>query len=267
MSRTDGPPTGRGTKTGATFPTDYDQYAPTYAWARWAVPWVVSPLARLAGGLAAGAAVLEIGCGTGNYIWALAELHSDLGYTGFDLSEPMLREARGRGSKVTFVQGDAAKEFPFPDQNFAFAFAVDVIHHIEDLPRFFAEAHRVLVPGGHLVIVTDSEETLRRRSLTVFFPEVLAIELARYPTIDRLQHGADRAGFRLESKEQVAGRIPLDDAYLNRLEAKCSSAIRLLTSEQHAAGMDRVRAAAARGEEWLSCYDVLRFVRSERAGT
>jgi len=245
-------------------PSDYDEYAPTYAWARWAVPWIVSPLARIVGVLPADAAVLEIGCGTGNYIRALAESRSELVYAGFDLSEAMLREARGWGSNVTFAHGDAAKEFPFLDQSFAVAFAVDVIHHIEDLPRFFAEAHRVLVPGGHLVIVTDSEDTLKRRSLTVFFPEILAIELARYPTLARLHHEADRAGLRLDSEEQAVGRIPLDGEFLGRLEAKCSSAMRLITADQHAAGMDRVRAAGARGEQWLSCYDVVHYVLPER---
>jgi SAM-dependent methyltransferase len=246
---------------GVSFSTDYDEYAPTYAWARWAVPWVVSPLARIVGALPADAAVLEIGCGTGNYICALVESRSELAYAAFDLSEAMLREARGRGSKVTFVRGDAAKEFPFPNQSFAVAFAVDVIHHIEDLPRFFAEAHRVLVPGGHLVIVTDSEDTLKRRSLTVFFPEILAIERIRYPTIARLHHEAARVGLRLVSEEQAAGRVPLDDEFLGKLEAKCSSAMRLMTAEQHAAGMVRVRAAGARGEQWLSCYDAVHYVR------
>jgi SAM-dependent methyltransferase len=206
--------------------------------------------------------VLEIGCGTGNYVRALAEARGDLVYAGFDLSEPMLQEARRSRSSVTFVHGDAAKEFPFPKEAFHLAFAVDVIHHIEDLARFFAESHRVLTPGGYLVIVTDSEDTLKRRSLTEFFPEILPIERKRYPTIGRLHQEADRAGLRLAAQEQAFGRIPLDDEFLGRLEAKCSSAMRLMSAEQHAAGMDRVRAAAARGDQWLSCYDVLHYIRT-----
>jgi ubiquinone/menaquinone biosynthesis C-methylase UbiE len=160
------------------FPTDYDVYAPTYAWARKAVPWVLEPLIRSCGALSAGSWVLEIGCGTGNYISALADNRRDLTHVGFDLSEGMLTEARSRGSSALFRHGNAAKRFPFPDRTFAFAFAVDVIHHIDDLVRFFDEAHRVLAPGGRLAVVTDSENTLRRRSLTVFFPEILPIELA-----------------------------------------------------------------------------------------
>ena len=79
---------------------DYDTYAPTYVWARWAVPWVVEPLAQSAGVLPRGAAVLEIGCGTGNYIWALFDVRRELKYVGFDVSEPMLHQARSRDPRL-----------------------------------------------------------------------------------------------------------------------------------------------------------------------
>jgi SAM-dependent methyltransferase len=249
------------------YPTDYDAYAPTYAWTRWALPWVVAPLARIVGALPFDAAVLEIGCGTGNYICALASFRQELTFAGFDLSEAMLREARSRGSNVTFVRGDAATEFPFPSASAGLAFAVDVVHHVSDLSVFFAEACRVLLPGGFLVVVTDSEGTLTRRSLTGFFPEVLAIERTRYPALARLHQQAHGVGLQLASQEQAVGRIPLSGEFLDSLEAKCASAMRIITADQHAAGMTRVRAAAARGEHWLSCYEVVCYVRGDRAPT
>jgi SAM-dependent methyltransferase len=246
-------------------PTDYDNYAPTYAATRFAHSWLVGPLREIAARVPIGGAVLEIGCGTGNYIHGLAEHRPELSYFGFDLSEPMLHEARARGGQVIFSSGDAASNFPYPDEQFSLAFAVDVIHHIDDLDRFFAEAERVLVPAGILLIATDSEETLRRRSLTVFFPEILQVELSRYPTIAQLRTAATAAGLLCTREERVEGCIPLDPDYIAKLEAKCASSLRLITPEQHATGMGRVRAAAARGEQWLSCYDVLRYVRPPRA--
>jgi SAM-dependent methyltransferase len=244
------------------FPTDYDAYAATYAWTRGVVPWVLQPLIGWVDGLAAGASVLEVGCGTGNYINALAASRPALAHFGFDLSDAMLSEARGRGSSVAFVQGDASTRFPFPDQTFAFTFAVDVIHHIENLSRFFEEAHRILVPGGRLAIVTDSENTLRRRSLTAFFPEILPIELARYPCMSMLHNRADQVGLQLVSEEEVAGTVALNEEFLARLQAKCSSAMRLMEPIAHAAGMARVRAARDKGEQWASYYDILLYRRS-----
>jgi hypothetical protein len=141
-----------------------------------------------------------------------------------------------------------------------------VINHIDDLDRFFSEAERVLVPAGILVVATDSEETLRRRSLTVFFPEILQVELGRYPTIAHLRTAATAARLLCTREERVEGWIPLDPDYIAKLEAKCASSMRPITPQQHATGMGRVRAAAARGELWLSCYDLLRYARPPRAG-
>ncbi len=141
-----------------TFPTDYDQYAPTYAWARWAVPWVVAPLVRALEHVPKGSTILEAGCGTGNYICALAAVRPELAYIGFDLSQPMLDQARARATPVRFVRSDATSAFPCRDTQCALVFAVDVVHHLEDLMRFFQEARRVLETTGRVVIVTDSEQ-------------------------------------------------------------------------------------------------------------
>ena len=138
-----------------------------------------------------------------------------------------------------------------------------MIHHVDALSRFFDEAHRVLVPSGKLIVVTDSEATLRRRSLTRFFPEILPIELARYPSMSLLHEEALRAGLHFVSQEEATRQVALDDEFLTRLEAKCSSAMRLMDPEAHTAGMARVRAAGARGEHWLSCYDVLLYTRPD----
>jgi SAM-dependent methyltransferase len=80
--------------------------------------------------LPAKATVVEIGCGTGNYIVALADALPDYVYKGFDLSLGMLEVAQARSTRVVFAQGNADVHFPYPDGCCHLAFAVDVIHHI-----------------------------------------------------------------------------------------------------------------------------------------
>jgi len=238
---------------------DYDQYAPTYAWARTAVPWVLAPFIRSVDGLSKGSTVIEAGCGTGNYICALAEHRPDLTYLGFDLSQPMLDVAQARGTSVKFVKADASSGFPCADGVAALVFAVDVVHHLVDLKRFFEECRRALGIGGRAIIVTDSVETMRARSLTKFFPESLRIEQQRYPALEELHRAASAAGLVLTLEEEAIGDIPLSDAFLAVLEAKCSSAMRLLPEEAHAAGMARVRAAQMEGALWRSYYVLLHY--------
>jgi SAM-dependent methyltransferase len=241
------------------FPTDYDQYAPSYAWTRQAVPWVLIPLVRETDRIAAGSTVLEAGCGTGNYIRALADHRADLAYLGFDLSEPMLQEARTHRSSVQFRFGDASERFPCENAQCALVFVVDVVHHLTDLRRFFLESARVLQTDGALLVVTDSVETMRQRSLTRHFPEILRIERQRYPEPCVLHANAEIAGLRLVGEEAAIGDIPLSDDFVERLQAKCSSAMRLLTPEAHAVGMTRVRQAQAMGQAWRSHYVVLHY--------
>lgn len=241
---------------------DYDAYAATYAHTRWAVPWILDPLTRAVRRQPGGAAIVEIGCGTGNYAIALAAAVPGYVYKGFDLSAEMLRVARGRSSAVEWSAGDAGRAFPFPDRSAALAFAVDVVHHVKRLDTFMREAARILVPDGSLMIVTDSEANMSRRSLTRFFPEILPIELARYPALEALSRAAAAAGLGLESEEPAAGDIALDDAFIAKLAAKCSSAMRLIPAAAHARGLARVREAAARGETWHSCYTILTWRRS-----
>ncbi|HVF38376.1 MAG TPA: class I SAM-dependent methyltransferase [Gemmatimonadaceae bacterium] len=243
------------------FPTDYDEYASTYRWARFAVPWVLEPLQRAVDSSPRDGTILELGCGTANYIIALSESNESRRLIGMDISKPMIEQAHGRESRVRFMVGDAARAIPIRDAVLSVVFAVDVVHHIVDIERFFSEAARTLRRDGVIVIVTDSAETLRDRSLTHFFPEILEIELQRYPTLDHLVHVAEHAGLRLDDSSRADGYIEIDDDWIQKIEAKCSSGMRQLSPSQHEAGVARVREARTRGEKWRSCYNTLWFSR------
>ena len=240
-------------------PMSYDGYAREYAQTRWAVPWVLAPLRRELRSLEEPSTVIEIGCGTGNYLIALAQDVPSHRYLGFDLSSEMLRVARSRSSRVNLARGNAEGFFPYADSSCRFGFAVDVIHHIEDLDAFFSEAARVIENEGQLIVVTDSERDIVSRSLTRHFPELVSIELDRYPTLDELHAAAGRAGLGCAGAEPCAGDVPLTEDFLDKLERKCSSGMRLMTPEAHRRGMERVRAAAGRGETWHSCYTAIRY--------
>lgn len=241
---------------------DYGAYAPTYARARWAVPWVLAPLVDHVRRTPLGAPVLEIGCGTGNYLEALRASVPGRRYVGFDRSREMVARASTRGTRCSYAVGDADRGFPLRTGGFAFAFVVDVLHHIVEYLTFFAELVRVLEPGASFLAVTDSDENMSRRSLTRFFPEILPIERGRYPSFEELDRYAEAVGLKRTATLLAEGRIELDDAFVAKLEAKCSSAMRLIPDEAHRRGMERVREASDRGERWLSSYSVLVFGRA-----
>lgn len=95
--------------------------------------------------------VLDVGCGTG---LATAYLH-DLGVTiaGVDLSPGMLAMARQRCPTVRFDVGSMlALDMPPDSCGGVVAFYSTIHVPDEHLPTALAEFHRVLRPGGHLLL-------------------------------------------------------------------------------------------------------------------
>ncbi len=100
--------------------------------------------------------ILDVGCGTGEDVRALAHLVGSEGLvTGVDKSETMITEAKKRsansGLPVAWVLGDA-ESLDFADDTFDSCRAERIFGHIEDPRNPLAEMIRVTRPGGRIVI-------------------------------------------------------------------------------------------------------------------
>jgi ubiquinone/menaquinone biosynthesis C-methylase UbiE len=239
----------------------HDDYADAYRRNRFALPWILEPLATAVARLPAEAAVVEVGCGTGNYSIALSETRPDVRYFGFDISQPMLAQARQRLSSVEFAEGDANARFPYPDDFAHLSFCVDVLHHLTDHAKMFRELARILQRGCSFMAVTDSSTDIDERSLTRFFPETRTIELSRYPNLDSLTNLAQQALFSLTERLPLRAEREIDAELLRQLREKSASALRLIDDTAHTQGMQRATLASHAGARWLSCYTLLHFVR------
>jgi SAM-dependent methyltransferase len=102
--------------------------------------------------------VLEIGCGTGYTLYALRGALPDAELTGTELLDEGLAVARERWSDVSLRQADA-RALPFGEE-FDLVGAFDVIEHIDDHDGALREAHRVLRPGGGLLITVPQHRWL-----------------------------------------------------------------------------------------------------------
>ena len=216
---------------------DYDPLAHAYAQHRQVHPDVLAPLVH-SGGIDAASRVLEVGCGTGNYIGALVAATGCRGW-GIEPSPAMLDQARARVPAVTLRAG-RAERLDYPDALFDLVFSVDVIHHVQDHAAYFYDAYRVLQPGGRVCTVTDSADIIRtRQPLAVYFPETVAVELARYPNLTLLEGLMRDAGFNTLQRATAAFAYPLTD--LTPYQDKAYSSLHLIEDDAHAAGIRRMQ--------------------------
>ena len=98
--------------------------------------------------------LLDVGCGTGFLIDLMAK-RKPAKYCGVDLSDEMIRVAKGKAIPgAEFVVGSAEK-LPYPDETFDIVTCSQSFHHYPYPEKAMREALRVLKPGG-LYILSDT---------------------------------------------------------------------------------------------------------------
>ena len=113
----------------------------------------------------AGCRVLEAGCGIGTDGARFARAGAR--YTGLDfsMSAPALARRRFELERLNgqFVAGSVST-LPFRDATFDLVFSHGVVHHVPDTEAAISEFHRVLKPGGTVLVML-----YHRRSLNYYF--------------------------------------------------------------------------------------------------
>ena len=132
--------------------------------------------------------ILDAGCGTGGLL-----MHLDaMGWTaGIDLSPTALAFARYRD--LPHLAEASVESLPFPDATYDLVTCMDVLYHLQvhEDTTALAEFHRVLRPGGWLLVKVPAYEALRgQHDQTVHTRH-------RY-TLDELTDKLTAAGFVIE---------------------------------------------------------------------
>ena len=215
-------------------------------------------------------AVLEVGCGTGHWLAVAQEARlKPLPYgdnrsakalaerpilAGVDRSAPMLERARIAAPSARLIKA-RAEDLPWRDAAFDRLFCVNALHHFADRGRFFAEARRVLKPGGGLLTIGKDPHTDRDEWWVYeYFDETRAIDRERFARVRTLRGEMALAGFAwAESSEadHIEVLRPAGEALTNGVvDRSFTSQLTLLSDEAFSEGAERLRRAndAAGGE-------------------
>ena len=166
--------------------------------------------------------VVDLACGTGD----LSELAVRTGarVVGVDFAGNMLAGARRRRISAAFVQADAAR-LPLPPHWATVIVSGFALRNFVSIPAVLAEAARVLLPGGRLVLLEVDTPTnkllqwgygLYFKRLVPFLGALLSDapayaylprSVSYLPESSTLQRMIEAAGFRQVVKHQLSGGV------------------------------------------------------------
>jgi ubiquinone/menaquinone biosynthesis C-methylase UbiE len=186
-------------------------------------------------------AILEVGCGTGHWLRSMAGRAGRV--AGIDPSAEMIARAAGSGAVLVRARAEA---LPWAGQAFDRLVCLNALHHFNDRDAFFAEARRVLTPGGGLLSVgLDPHADRDTWWVYDYFPETRRIDLARYPAVRTLRGELVRADFSWSESSEVEvfeHVVSAADAFERGLVSRhFSSQLAVLSDEEFDAGVTRIR--------------------------
>ncbi|KAA5532524.1 class I SAM-dependent methyltransferase [Taibaiella lutea] len=192
---------------------NYDKFGHTYSGHRQTDPRIA---AYVNTALEHAKTILNVGAGGGSY-------EPDDHYVVAVEPSFVMREQRKANNKVPGINAKA-DHLPFDDNAFDASMAMVTVHHWPDIAKGLQELRRVT--KEQVIIMTFDPDALDEFWNAQYFPELIAVEKARYPTVDFISNALGG------NIEVIPVPIPLDctdgfqEAFYGRPEAFLQKEVR-----------------------------------------
>jgi len=155
---------------------------------------IASQLAQQLQGVLAHQRILDVGTGTGYLAQQIQNSYPQAMVIGIDFAEGMMHKAFDKDRQLRWLAADA-KYLPFKKQGFDWVVSNLAYQWVNDLPRAFSEAHRVLVKEGRFVASLFGQQTCNELFVALSSTGVITDELNRLLSVHDVQESMNQAGF------------------------------------------------------------------------
>jgi len=175
--------------------------------------------------------VLDLGCCDGELLYYMRTVNKHTGrLVGLDIQEKLFADVCTRQQQnplnrpIEFVVG-SADTLPFPDNSFDAILAFFMLYHMSDIQQTLREWHRVLKPGGRLLVATSSQTNRpKHKAMKLLIESMLGKKAPRqFSTSFNLENGPDqlKRHFTIVDTFIYTGEIrpPGPEMYINALHS------------------------------------------------
>ena len=170
----------------------------TDVWSRYVVAEAVDELARLFSrhrhAVPARPRILDAGCGAGIAFPLVADRFAAGEIVAVDIDTEMVLTSAGPASRAPCpvdVRLDNIEKLGLPDQSFDLVFCHQTLHHTSDQDAALREFHRVLRPGGFLLLAESCRRFTHSIPVRLLFRHPMQVQR----TADEYLELIERAGF------------------------------------------------------------------------
>jgi ubiquinone/menaquinone biosynthesis C-methylase UbiE len=162
--------------------------------------------------------VVDVGCGPGYLLGEMGKRFPGIRLVGIDISEEMVGRARanmvswGLGERADFRRGEAAA-LPFEASSQDFIVSTLSLHHWSDPAKALAEFHRVLKPGGQVLVMDLRRDTLRIFYWLILFAQNVALRVLGAGAMTRSGEPLNSllSSYTVEELKAIAGETPFGE--------------------------------------------------------
>ena len=149
--------------------------------------------------------LLDAGCATGPMLSLLTKEYPNKNYVGLDLSPKMIEIGKQKNLINTiFIEGDC-ENMPLEDNTFDIVINSQSFHHYPNPVAFFKEVHRVLKPGGKLILRDNTAS-----KIVLFFINNITMKLlnligygdVKTSSIEEIKEYCNLSGLKIQKLEK-----------------------------------------------------------------
>lgn len=173
--------------------------------------------------------VLDLGCGTGNYIKAHGKsAYNNITFYGLDNSIEMLLEAKTKNQGAFFIRANVCNNLPFKSNIYDYVICRFSFHHFDNKRFVLNEIKRCLKNNGVLCINDVDPYSNKKWWVYNLFPEIISKDKKRFWLPMKIKNELEKRGFSVKIKRSYGREVMGKNKLLKRLKIRDTSQLHMV---------------------------------------